>query len=430
MSNSLWSKLRLDGWGNVLTGMGILNRDRSTATKPSGYLFLDQATLDNIYAGDGLGRIIIDAVAENMTREWIEVDTGDTKDSEAITARLEEIEAKSAITDLLRWSRLYGGAIAVLGVDDGGQLSEPVNEAALRSVNFIQVYDRHEVSLTSMQFYNDPTQPKYGKPQFYTVQPSSGSPFEVHESRVLRLDGDPLPRRLWQNNNYWGASVLQTCYTQLRDVATSHHAGVTIMQEFILSILKMKNLADMIGSGQESLVLQRLNILDLSKGLSNTVTIDEGEELTRVSATVSGLPDLIDRVVQHLSAVCRIPVTVLMGKAPAGLNATGDSDIRNWYDALASEQQDRLHPIMSRLVKLLLLSSTGPTGGKEPEDWRVKFRPLWQQSDGEKAATRKSIAEVDALMVDRGVLDPDEVRQNRYRPEGWSMETQVDTRAE
>jgi phage-related protein (TIGR01555 family) len=404
---------RADGWANVFTGMGIRNRDKTVATKAAPAQLISTQEATSVYVGGGLGRRIVDLPAETMTREWLEVETEDKETGKAITARLDELNAKEAITNAVRWSRLYGGALVIIGFDDGAEsLAEPLNEATIRNVTFLHTFDRTEVNHNATVLYREPTSPRYGLPEIYTINPAGGSMFTVHESRVLRFEGDPLPRQAWRENQCWGASVLQSCIDALKQTGTGYHAALTIMTEFILGVLTVKDLGDLIqsDSGNEAL-MSRLNILDMSKSNLNTIVVDVDEKFERQSATVTGMADLMDRFIRHLSAVSGIPVNVLMGQSPAGLNATGDSDIRNWYDCIKAEQEDRILPAANKLVRFLLISKEGPTRGKEPADWRVVFRPLWQMTAKECAEIDKIKTESAVLLVESAIADVDEARK-------------------
>jgi hypothetical protein len=111
-----------------------------------------------------------------------------------------------------------------------------------------------------------------------------------------------------------------------------------------------------------------------------------------------------------------------MGQAPAGLNATGESDIRWFYDTVRSKQSTALRPILNRLVKLLMIAD----GGKEPNDWSVSFRPLWQLSPLELADLRLKQSQTDKNYVEMDVLIPEEVRVSRFGGNEYSAETRLD----
>lgn len=413
-----------DGIVNVLTNLNVNNRDRITGALFVAGNRLDQNTLENIYRYQGFGKRIVDLITNEMTRQWFEV-SGDIEGN--VLATLEEISAKEKITDLLRWARLYGGAIAIIGADDGQELSQPLNEKNIRSVEFIHVFDKNQISWSTTDLYNDPVNPKYGTPSLYTMTPYYGGiPFVVHETRTLRLDGEKLPNRQMIQNNGWGDSVLQACYDELRGLLSAYKATSNIIEDFIQTILSVQNLGDMLAAGQDELIKKRLNIIDLSRSVANTILLDADESYQKQASSVSGLDQLIDRFSTALCAVTGIPYTFLMGKSPAGLSATGDSDIRMFYDMIKSAQEDRLKPILERLVKLVILSKNTRLPDLDLENWKITFNPLWQETIHEKATLRKVVAETDQIYINTGVLDPAEVAISRFGGHNYTIETEID----
>lgn len=414
-----------DGWGNILTGMGFRSTDKSRSTQFVGGFLFDEVTLSDIYRDEGFGRRIIDLPTDEMTRQWIEIG-GDT-DGEMLN-ELKAIDAQAKIRDLVRWSKLFGGAIAVMGLEDGGELDKPLNENSIKFIDFIHVYDRYRLSWTSTDLYTDPTNKKFGEVEFYTVDSLvDGVQFRVHETRVLKMDGKPIPDRAKLENEGWGDSCLQSPYDRLVALGTAYNNIGSIIDDFVQVILTIDGLGTMLSSKDgEQEVIDRLQLMDLTRSTFNTTVLDNEEQYTKHSSTVTGLQDLLDRFVLALSAVTGIPVTLLMGQSPAGLKATGDNDIRNWYDKVKSEQRELLGPVLERLITLIMLSKESAFKGKILEDWTLIFNPLWQPSDEEIAKTRKLVAETDNLYLNTGVLDPKEVTDSRFGGDTYSMETSVD----
>lgn len=420
-------QIKKDGWLNVLTGLGSRNKDRSLNYYYAADHVLDQTTLDALYRSNGFGKRIVDLPVNEMVRQWIEI-SGDPDNH--IVGHMESIEAKSKIRDLLRWSRLYGGALAVIGADDGQELQEPLNEARIRSVDFLHVFDRHQIRWEQEHLYNDPRNRKYGTPELYTIRPyHNADSFLVHESRVLRIDGEQLPNRVRMRNNQWGDSVLQSIYTQLKDLGAVYGATTNIIEDFIQTILKIDNLSDLLASGQDDLIRRRLEIIDLSRSVCNTIILDSQENYQKQASSVAGLDALIDRFSLALAAVTGIPYSFLMGQPPSGLQSTGAADIRMFYDMIRSEQEDQLQPVLERLVRLIMISHNGPFRGRELDNWQIKFKPLWQLTDKEQADYRKVVAETDALYIDRGVIDPAEVAISRFGGHIYSAEIDIDVNA-
>jgi len=416
--------INFDGWGNILTNLGIRGKDRTQSTN---YLYdnrLDENQLMNLYTGDGFAKKVVDLIATEMTREWFTIE-GDTDN--LIVGALDEIDGKEKVTDLIRWSRLFGGAVLLLGVDDGQELDQPINYNNIRKLDYLQVFDRHQVWWTFNDVYGVESR-NFGKPEFYRINPlkTAAAEIVVHESRIIKMDGEKLPVRRYIDNDYWGDSVLQPIYTQLKNLGAAYGTTANIMEDFVQSVLTINNLQDMLAAGEDELIQKRLQIIDTSRHVANTILLDENESYTKLGSSVGGLDGLIDKFTLALAAVSGIPVTFLMGQAPAGLQATGASDIRMFYDNIKGEQEDTLRPVIEKLTKIIMLSSEGGFGGRELENWCIKFTPLWQLTDSENATLRKTIAETDQIYINTGVLDPSEVAIARFGGESYSMDTFID----
>jgi hypothetical protein len=140
---------------------------------------------------------------------------------------------------------------------------------------------------------------------------------------------------------------------------------------------------------------------------------------------VAGLPDLLKIFMQHSSAAANIPMTRLFGQQ-LGVLAGATETTRDWYDWIQSYQEEHCKPQVEYLIKLFMLAKDGINKGKEPEEWFFEFNSPWQETDKEKADTRKVIAETDQIYINGGVISPEEVAINRFGPEGYSPETVID----
>ena len=176
-------------------------------------------------------------------------------------------------------------------------------------------------------------------------------------------------------------------------------------------------------------VLKRLNILNMTKSVMNTAIVDANEVYEKQTTNVSGIPEVLDRFMLALSAVTRIPVSLLFGRSHTGLNATGDNEVRNFYDAVKQEQEHKLRPCLEKLMRYIMLSKDGPFNGVEPENWSLQFIPLWQNTEEQEAIVRRTIAETDVMYINAGVLDPSEVAISRFGGNKWSRETEIDLQA-
>ena len=417
---------KTDGWSNVLTGLGQA-QDPIRANQYLRAPMLARETLDSVFAGDGLGRRIVEMPAEEAVRPWITID-GD--EGASVLDILEALGTRHCALDAYVWARLYGGSVIITLLDDGLDLDQPVNPRGIEAVIGHRVYDRHEV-------YRDPgvaantmqrgiPVSRYYDPEYYSVSPVDGEPFRAHRSRLSILGGKRLPSRLRTANLGWDASVLQGVHDRLAAVGTTYGYAQNIMRDFVQGVLAVKGLGEMV-EFREAEVKRRLELLDMSRSVVNMLLLDaDGEQYTRISAQVGGLSDLLDRFNSSLAAAAGIPVTKLFGTSPGGLNATGDADIRNYYDALDADRQRVLGAALESIVRDIYRSRSGPTGGREPDAWSIRWNPLWQIDDTAAAALRLTIAQSDAIYLDRGVLAPEDVTAARFGADGWAMDAVVD----
>lgn len=422
--------VRHDGWMNILNGLGQRGRDKTASIVFRACPVFCFAELDELYRADGLTKRVIDIIPAEMLRQGFEVD-GDPEG--AILGQFEELDINCKLNSLIQWSRLYGGCIIVMGIADGRPLNEPVDVENIKSINWLQVFDRWQVQINFDFICQDMNDENYGCPEWYQVSDyRTGAVFVVHWSRVLRMDWGTLPPRDRYWNQGWGDSVLVSIYNELKNYGAAFANTSAIMQDFVNGILRIPGLSNtMAQSCDESdrALMKRLDFANLSKGVSNMMVLDGEEIYEKLSTNVAGISDLLDRFMLSVSSVTGIPITLLFGRAPAGLNATGDADIRNFYDMVKQLQEAKLKPCLEKLIFYMFKAEYGPTHGVEPDNWSIQFTPLWQNTEEQEAVMRRTVAETDAIYIDRGVLDPTEVAISRFGGDRWSMNTIIDEEA-
>ena len=404
-------QVRTDDYSNAFMGVGT-PFDRSTATRARGAYLLQAFDCQNLYIGDGMARKVVDIPAEEMTRTGVELHDLDDDDlAEAIEVRLDELDAMRHINDALRWSRLFGGALLIYGLNDGGTLDAPLNPNGIRSVEFLRVVDRFQVSVKSR--FANPNMREYGQVEMWQVTPKDGNPYDVHSSRVHVFDGEALPDQLRQQNNGWGASVLQACQAQLTRLGMGHQWANMLLERSQQAVHKIPKLGQTLATPNgEAMVQKRVNVVDMVRGVLNTVVVDGEEDYSVTTSSLGGVPDVLDRFAEALSAVTSIPIPILMGRATGGLNSTDKGTLDSWYARVESMWNDQARKPVDRLITYIMIAM----GQNKP--YKLKMRPLVVMSADEEAAVektkaeaRKIQAEADAVYLDRSVVDPDEVRR-------------------
>lgn len=423
------SELRADDFANLFTGLGT-SEDARTKSRPVGTI-LSYGEEELLWQCDALAARIIEKPSDDMVRAWFELNIENSDDAELVMAKLDELEAQRAFYDARCQERAHGGGAVYIKVDDGQAESEPLNEKGIRSIEYLTVLSMEELEGTN---YVKDIGRGYGRPALWRLRNhyrEGTAEVLIHESRLILFEGIQTSRKGIESRNGWGHSVLSRCYSAVRDFDTGYSGAAALMPAFLQDVWGIKDLARLASMPDGLEILKkRIKGVMISRSMLKSTVIDaDNETFERTAVQVTGLPDLLDRFANRLAAAARMPVTLLMGQAPAGLNATGESDVRWYYDEISSEQEQRLRPKLNRLIKLLLLAKDGPTKGAEPENWTIAFRPLWQPTLKETIETRKIQSEIDVKYVDAGVLMPEEVAVSAYGGDDYSFERKLDLKA-
>lgn len=426
---------RLDALYNLVTKLGVTGSDKSNAMR---YQVLegDRLTryeLEDLYYQEGISSTIVDALPDDMLRNGFEFTLTTAAETKALEKKLKRLHLKDRLGHAMRMARLYGGAVLVLGVNDGEEASRPINWGNLRNLNWINVLHRYEIQVYKRD--RNPLSGTFGRPYSYQLMGGNFTPSKVgtiiHSSRVIRFVGQEIPesieRRLEiEGGRGFGSSVLQRAWGALKNLLSSYGNTTTLIQEFNQAIYQIENLAELLGAdGGEDLLIERLRTIQHGRSIINAMILDKSEQFTTNGVDIRGLGDILHHFILHLSAVTRTPVTRLFGREPSGMNATGESDAENWNKYVAAEQESVLREPLEQLAKLVFRSKAGPFGGNMPEKWNLEFLPLDEPSEQDKTDTRSKQAATDQVYYQIGALSSDEIRQSRFGGEAYSIETKL-----
>ena len=439
------TQLRLDGYYNVLNKYGTQHDSTEYYQWASGSAVSDTELAD-LYAGNGLFSTIIDAPADDATKNGIDLSIKDKDLQKQIDNRLQTIHYQSKLSKALRWARLFGGAAVVILVDDGRLLQEPLNWRDVHGVDELLVYGRNEMFPLWINGYeNNPDDEDYRKggtgiPEYYQVNSVYGN-YTVHSSRCLIFHNSDIPEGSTLANLYrtWGIPEYMRIREELRNASIGPGYSIRLLERLSMTIYKMKNLANVLSTADgEDAVLQRMEMLDLARNLLNMVFIDaDGEDLGIQSLSVAGVKDILDNACAMLSAVSHIPQTRLFGRSPAGENATGESDLENYKEFVGGIQSGDLRDNTRTLVELVLRGMVWSGEIKEVPEYTVTYKSAWSPSDDEKATQDQAVAaaqltraQTASTYVTNGILESAEVRRalvqdEQFDPENILTETDL-----
>lgn len=419
------NEMRLDGYSNLMNKYGT-TKDNSMYYQYSSEPFVDDLTLTQMYVDNGLFARIIDRPSEESVKHGFDTKYDDEHIETIINDRLDELDFEYNFGMAEKMARLYGGSLLVMVTNDGRGLDEPLDLNHFQSIEELRVFDRSVVQPDYFSMYNyrygvrdGSLISQFGEPDFFDVYSVYGE-FRVHRSRCLVFHNGKMPEKVMNEQyRYWGIPELLRIRRAMRECMTSHTDGVKLMERSVQAIYKMKNLATMLGTDQgEDKVLQRLNVIDMARGILNSIAIDtDGEDYDFKNFSTTGVSDIINATCNMLAAVSSIPQTILFGRSPAGENSTGESDFENYYNLVENIQKQNIKKNSKTLIDLIIKQAMIEGDIEKEPKYKLSFAPLWSLSDVEKAqidATKASTAATKAstaaTYVSLQALDPSEVR--------------------
>ena len=383
-------RFAFDGYSNSAAFLGDESPLLSSGTFVRSGLTSDPELLTAMYRESWLTKRIIDTPSEDMTRAWYRLSA--VREPEEIHA-LRRLEArhsvKQELTNALRWARLYGGSLALMVIrGEEDRLDRPLEQDLLLPDCFqgLLVLDRAQGIEPSPELVSDLDDPDFGLPASYTVNLDTEDCRSVtlHHSRVLRFVGRELPRTETVRENFWGASEMEHIYEELlkRSAASANIAQLLFQAN--VTTLKMADFGDLLASGTEE---QKRNVISAMQ-MENRFRTSFGVQLLSKddayenhAYSFAGLSEIYEQFMMDMAGAAEIPATKLFGRSPQGMNATGESDLRNYYDMIASLQERQLRPALEKLLPVMAVSCWGYV----PEDLEFVFEPVMTTSPAERA---------------------------------------------
>jgi len=365
------------------------------------------------YAQGGLLARIIDMPADLATARGVTVKGA----GEQLRAEMERLKLLPCASDALRWSLLDGGGALIVMSQDAGTLEERLDPNNLVKIEEFRVVTLNQIRGDKNTLYDDPTQTNFGWPEIYDVTWAGNKAVRVHESRIIEMPGAPLAVTggLDLRDVPWaGRGVSPKAVLAIQRYHRAVSYAEKLLEKSQQAVHGMKGLASMLLAGQEPVVRQRIDLVDANRTAMNGVAVDSEDTYTVISTALAGVKDILTELEVACAAETGWPVTVLFGRTPGGLNASGDSDWDIVYDAVGQLQAKRVKPALERAISLIF-AQTGAGITEKPDAWEICFNPLKPQSEqaaadvaNKKADTLKKVAEALKIVQETQAVSQDE----------------------
>ena len=343
--------------------------------------------LDNIYESSAAAGKIVDKPVQDMFRQGYYFGGIAGKELKKLDNELERLKLNVHLSEAMRLSRLHGKSYILLATADNKALSTPID--AVKGLSYITALSISQLAAGSDMRPASEAGGCYDKPIYYKLQKSVGSTATgiIHHSRIIEIK--------WAR----GKSVLQRLIDgELIRYASVNENAASLVHEAKIDIIKTPDLANQIQQNSES-IIKRFALVGMLKGNNGTVLLDKEEDFQSKTYNFSGLPDLMQEFAIQLSGAADIPYTILFGRSPSGLSATGEHDLKNYYDTVGSYQRDYLRPVLRTLIDIV-------SGYLLPDsiDLEIIFSPLWQVDEKTLSEIEKNNAERDVKYLENGVI--------------------------
>lgn len=422
-----------DSFQNFTARVGLATQNQhSDSSYGFNFVSRNRIQMEAVYRSSWLAGRAVDVGASDMTREGIEFNSimpPDEKD--ALNSAFERLQIWKSLCTNEKWSRLYGGSIAVMLID--GQRPETplrLDTIGPGQFNGLLVLDRWLVQ-PSLENLVTEYGPDLGKPKFYTVVADAQALVnqKIHYSRVIRREGVELP--YWQRiaENGWGQSVLERLWDRLVAFDSVTSGTAQLVYKAHLRTYKVQKLRELIALGGKSLeaLLKQIDMIRQFQSNEGLTLMDASDEFETHQYSFSGLDKVIEKFGEQVCGALETPAAILFGQSPGGLNSSTTEEVRIYYDNVKAKQDSDLRPGVTVLCDVICRSELGKP---LPEGFAFDFVPLWQLSDTEKAEiaskdTASVVSAYEAEIIDRPTALK-ELRQSSNTTGMWSNITDED----
>lgn len=379
-----------DSFQNPMTRSGVFMPNALEATEYTLTRFTrNWQTINALYRSHWIVRRIIDVIPEDMIKNGYHILTQLSPDQIKKIVRCDRTTRTSRrILEGLKWGRLYGGAGALIMIEGHeNQLDQPLDYDMIMPGSYkgLLVLDRWSGVTPEDKLVSDISDPEFGMPEYYTVSSDALTVgIRVHHSRIIRFMGRPLPYLEQLAETYWGASELEHVIDELkkRDNVSWNIAMLTFMAN--LRVMKMDGMGQLLATGNEQAQMQLYNTIQGMNAMMNNNSLQvlgENDSYETHQYTFGGIGETYDRFMMDVAGAAETPVTKLFGRSPAGMNATGESDMQNYYDTIEEKQEADLRPVYDKILPIMFISTLGGI----PDDWDYEFNPVRRPRDDEMA---------------------------------------------
>jgi phage-related protein (TIGR01555 family) len=356
------------------------------------------------YMQSGLARKAITIPAADRTQKW-----RDWQADKPTIALIEEEEKRLGLRAKVKHAEILrgvgGGALVLI---TAGDHATPLDVNAIRKGGLVAINVATRWEIRPIDFDRDLASPTYRQPRMFEVS-GEGTKQRIHPSRIICFRGDALPAggAIADEEAFWGDCRLLRIFKEVQNSDHAQEWFVELVKKAKLLRIGIPDLLDMVATADGhrrlneriALIATGESSLNATVYRSGTGADDPGEKIEDYQINWSGIPAFMDALDKRVAAVADIPVTRLFGTSPGGMNATGEHDLANWWDAVGDGQENETRPCLEALDPILLRSA----GVTKTDAWWV-WAPLRKPTEAEEAKTFDLLMDAVGKLIDSGTV--------------------------
>lgn len=463
-------RTNLDALMNVMTGMGTC-RDKTIWTDIGLNVKLSARQLEELFQHEFLVQKVVTTIPEEATREWVKYSLGGDSEPRELTEFVQyqdrlvnesddEIGLQDAIEEALFDEALYGGSLIVIHADDGREPWEPLNLDAIKTIRYLQEFNRHQVAPVIISeylphpnvrscWYGDRSRPTHYNLIQWNPDAVNGHSFTtenvnavagsgayglvaqsirnfpdryslIHSSRVLRFGGVVrLPYATRQRNQGWGDSLIQRFWEPFKMYAVAVQTVSAMIYDADVVTHYVKGLWEILASNEGDTIKAFKCKIEESDKIRSTyrreVLDTENEKIEIVTRDIKNIVEGLEALQTYMVSASNLPHTVLLGNSPKGkLGESGKSEQLDFGRTVRRYQSKQLRKQLNRFFRLQWLAKDSPTKGDYPDAFSWEFNDPYPLNQADVAILTEKYAGSYAKYIERGVLFPEEVAESLY----------------
>lgn len=381
--------------------------------------FVGYGALQQI-AQNGMIRACVQTVADDVTREWITVTGGDNcgaRAEELQNAQEAEYHLKELFHEAATLTGYMGGAF--IFIDTGtDKLDLPLainkDSAELTPETNLRFVVVDPVNVSPGEYNStDPLKGDFMKPKKWWVLGKL-----VHASRLIPLLDNPPPTLLRPAYNFLGIPQAQILWDYVLHWNQCRVYTADLLKKISLLVYKTEFDAFMGAPDGIRQLDAKMAALQRYRDNNSVFACDkDSEDVLNVQTSMAGCTDVVRQSLEMIAAINRTPAVKLLGISPSGFNATGESDIRNYYDHIRSKQELRRDAIL-KCLKCIQLVKYGDIDNGISFD----FNELGEEQESSRAMTAQARAGMLGTLAQIQAISAEEVRRAAKQDPSMGLE--------